>query len=107
MDIDSTGSSGGPSANEILIDGVYADPGGCYGDYTFENDGPIKITVDGAVTGINFELHDNGAIKASFSHTGHCTFGVIKAHVVSDELLHHTHCDVVNIEDTFLLGSAG
>lgn len=104
MDIDNSGSLDGPSANKVLIDGVYADPSGCYGDYTFENGGPIKITIDGAVTDIDFELQDNGVIKAIFSDIGHCTFGVIKTNILSEEFLHHEHCDVVSNTDTFLLG---
>jgi len=103
MDIDNTGSSAGPSANENLINGVYADPSGCYGDYSFENGGAIKIIIDGAVKDINFEIKDTGVIKANFSNTGHCTLGVIKNNIISDEFLHHRHCDVTSINETFLL----
>ena len=103
MDIDNTGNTGGPTANEILIDGVLADPSGCYGDYTFESGAPGKITVDGAGTGINFELQDNGVIKARFSDTGHCVLGVIKNHIINEGILHHIHCDVTSADDKFLL----
>ena len=103
MDVDTSGSPDGPTANDVLIDGVYADPSGCYGDYTFENGGPIKINIDGDITGINIELKDNGVIKASFSNTGHCTFGVIKNNIISEVFLHHRHCDVISSLDTFLL----
>ena len=103
MDIDNSGNSSGPSANEILVDGVYADPIGCYGDYTFESTGPTMISIDGAKTGINFELKDCGVIKASFSNTGSCIFGVIGGHVISESFLHHLHCDVKSTTETFLL----
>ncbi|MDH5367454.1 MAG: hypothetical protein OEW67_10735 [Cyclobacteriaceae bacterium] len=103
MDIDNSGNSSGPSANEILVDGVYADPIGCYGDYTFVSTGPTIISVDGAKTGINFELKDCGVIKVSFSNTGVGTFGVIRSHVMSEPFLHHRHCDVKSTTETFLL----
>jgi hypothetical protein len=103
MDIDNSGNSSGPNANETLVDGVYADPIGCYGDYTFENTGPTMISIDGAKTGINFELEDCGVIKMSFSNTGSCTAGVIRSHVLSEPFLHHRHCDVESTTETFLL----
>ncbi len=103
MDIDNSGNSEGPSANEVLIDGVYADPIGCYGDYTFKITGPTLINVEGEKTGINFELEDCGVIKTSFSNTGSCTFGVIKNHVLSEPFLHHRHCNVGSTTETFLL----
>ncbi len=59
--------------------------------------------MDGEVAGINFELKDNGVIKASFSNTGHCILGVLKNHVISEEMLHHIHCDVAGVDDVFLL----
>jgi hypothetical protein len=104
MDIDNSGNSSGPSANETLVDGVYADPIGCYGDYTFESTGPTRISIDGgSKTGINFELEDCGVIKMSFSNTGSCTAGVIRSHVLSEPFLHHRHCDVESTTETFLL----
>jgi len=103
MDIDNSGNSSGPSANETLVDGVYADPIGCYGDYTFENTGPTMISIDGAKTDINFELEDCGVIKMNFSNTGSCTVGVIRSHVLSEPFLHHRHCDVASTTETFLL----
>ncbi|MCF6365413.1 MAG: hypothetical protein L3J35_04345 [Bacteroidales bacterium] len=103
MDIDNSGNSAGPTANETLINGVYADPIGCYGDYTFENGEAIQISVDGEIKNINFEIKDSGVIKASFSNTGHCTIGVIKNNIISEEFLHHRHCDVTSSNDTFLL----
>ncbi len=103
MDIDNSGDQNGPNANDTLINGVYSDPLGCYGDYTFENEGPTKITVDNEETSINFELFDSGVIRVSLPEIGHCILGVIKNNIVSDEFLHHIHCDVENIGDSCLL----
>ena len=103
MDADNSGNIGGPTALDTLNNGVYSDPMACYGDYSFTNGGPLKITIDKEITDVDFELFDSGVIAVNVSETGHYIFGVIRSNMLSDEFLHHIHCDVTNINDTFYL----
>ena len=103
MDTDNTGSFGGPTANDIFVDGIYANPMGCYGDYTFSNTGLTELQVNGELNNIDFELTDSGVIKVSFTDNGNCTFGTIDEQLISAPFLHHRHCSVINTNDVFLL----
>jgi len=103
MDVDNDGDLDGPTAFDTLVHGVYSDPMACNGDYLFSDGGPVKITVDKEITDVDFELFDSGVIAVSIFEVGHGIFGVIRSNMLSDEFLHHIHCDVTNINDTFYL----
>ena len=66
MDVDGSGSEYGPNGRAEPLHGLYSDPLGAYGGYTFEGDpqtAPTPVAVDAAgAQGIDIELKDSGVV---------------------------------------------
>lgn len=66
MDVDGSGFPGGPTAQATATNGVFSDPMGAHGGYTFEGDAstePTPVVVAAAgVGGIDVALEDSGVI---------------------------------------------
>ncbi len=98
MDVDGTGEESGPSGNSDASDGVYSDPLGAYGGYTFEGTPeteptPIAFTAAG-VSGIDIELADTGVITGVIHEGGGGSGPVVVGAFVPEaggKFLHHTH----------------
>jgi hypothetical protein len=74
MDVDGSGSEYGPNGHSDLVYGLYSDPVGAYGGYTFQDTPetmptPIDVGAGGA-TGIDIKLEDTGVITGTVSGSG-------------------------------------
>lgn len=98
MDVDGTGEDSGPSGNSTASNGVYSDPLGAYGGYTFEGTPeteptPIAFTATG-ISGIDIALADTGVITGVIHEGGGGTGPVVVGAFVPEaggKFLHHTH----------------
>lgn len=98
LDVDVSGELGGPSGHSTATDGVYSDPIGAYGGYTFEAEAdswptPIPFTSAG-VSGIDIQLSDTGVITGVLHQGGGASGTVVVGAfepVANGKFLHHTH----------------
>jgi len=95
MDVDSSGSALGPNGRPDLLHGLYSDPIGAFGGYTFDTDPqtaptPLEVDASGAV-GIDIALTDSGVITGTVSGAFSGTL-IVGAFVpeVGGPYLHHT-----------------